>query len=196
MILWSIQPEEVFNLIQRGGVYRCDIHKSGMKDFADVQYSWLVSQMKKRIGPPPEGVSFPVWAWYQWREDRKKPDLRWERWHCGFNGEKFYRLEIEIPDEQVLLSDFEAWHVPLNNGLFTDSDNEEEFNEEEYDELYKLYESLSPEAQAAMRATNWERFFNITPGASIQATFWELRKEQIHEAKMFISASKYERQEA
>lgn len=114
MILWSIQPEEVFDLIQREGVYHCDIHKSRMGDFADMQYSWLVSQMKKRIGPPPEGVSFPVWAWYQWRKDRKKPDLRAERWYYGYRGEKFYRLEIDIPDEQVLLSNFALWHVPLN----------------------------------------------------------------------------------
>lgn len=38
MILWTIQPEKLFDLIQSEGVYRCDIHKSGMADFADVQY--------------------------------------------------------------------------------------------------------------------------------------------------------------
>ena len=31
MILWTIQPEEVFNEIQNNGVYRCDIKKSGME---------------------------------------------------------------------------------------------------------------------------------------------------------------------
>ena len=151
MILWTIQPKEVFDLIQREGVYRCDIHKSGFEDFADMQYSWMVSQMKKRIGPPPEGVKYPVLAWQQWRKGRKKPDLRWERWHCWPGGAKFYRLEIEIPDEQVLLSDFDNWHVPLNNGLFTDSDDDEEYDDEEYDKLHKFYESLSPEEQETMR---------------------------------------------
>ena len=144
--------------------------------------------MRKRIGPPPEGVSYPVWAWYQWRKDRRKPDLRWERWHCTPTGAKFYRLEVEIPDKQVLLSDFDEWHGPLNDGLIADT-------EEEYDELYRIYDSLSPDAKAEMRAKNWERVFDISSvhnewmvrGESIQATFWELRKEQVRKADMFIS---------
>ena len=76
MILWTIQPERVFRLIYKRGVYRCDLSKSGMEDFADPQYDWLVAQMKKRIGPPPEGVKYPVWAWYRWSLTKKRPDLR------------------------------------------------------------------------------------------------------------------------
>ena len=192
MILWTIQPEEVFDLIQREGVYRCDIHKSGMEDFADVQYSWLVSQMNKRIGPPPEGVSFPVWAYQRWYGKRMKPDLRSVQWYWGGKHYKFCRLEIDIPDSEVLLSDEEAWGIILNNGLLGDT-------EEESNELDRIYDSLPPEKQKAMRDKNWERVFDLTPvntewmrrGEIIQATFWELRKEQIRNAKMFISASKY-----
>lgn len=153
--------------------------------------------MKKRIGPPPEGVSFPVWAWYQWRKDRKKPDLRAKRWYCGYKGEKFYRLEIEIPDEQVLLSDFDAWGIILNEGLLADT-------EEESDALDLIYDSLPPDKQKAMRSKNWEKVFDLTPvnnewmirGEIIQATFWELRREHIRKAKMFISTSKYESPQA
>jgi len=188
MILWTIQPERVFRLIYKRGVYRCDLSKSGMEDFADPQYDWLVSQMKKRIGPPPEGVKYPVWAWHQWRKGRKKPDLRWERWYCWPRGAKFYRLEIEIHDDKVLLHDFDEWGIILNNGLLADS-------EEESDKLDKIYDSLSPEEKNEFRAKNWERVFDLTPvnndwmtrGENIQATFWELRKEQIREATMFIS---------
>ena len=64
-------------------------------------YDWLVDQMKERIGPPPEGVSYPVWAWHTWREDSKRPDLRAKRWRWGVAGLKYYRLEIEIPDSKV-----------------------------------------------------------------------------------------------
>lgn len=188
MILWTIQPERVFRLIYKRGVYRCDLSKSGMEDFADPQYDWLVAQMKKRIGPPPEGVKYPVWAWHQWRKGRKKPDLRWERWYCWPRGAKFYRLEIEIHDDKVLLHDFDEWGIILNNGLLADS-------EEESDKLDKIYDSLSPEEKNEFRAKNWERVFDLTPvnndwmtrGENIQATFWELRKEQIREATMFIS---------
>ncbi|MBQ6112490.1 MAG: DUF3841 domain-containing protein [Synergistaceae bacterium] len=192
MILWTIQPEDVFSEIQNNGVYRCDINKSGMKDFADLQYDWLVSQMKKRIGPPPEGVSYPVWAWYKWREDRKKPDLRAERWHCGRKGKKFYLLEVDIPDDEVLLLDFNSWIIILNEGLLSSS-------EEEDNELEKIYKALNAEEQKDMQSKNWEKVFDITPfesewtsrGDSIQAVFWELRKEQVRKFKIFISSCVY-----
>ena len=188
MILWTIQPERVYELVQREGVYRCDLRKSGMEDYADPQYNWLVEQMKKRIGPPPEGVKYPVWAWYQWRKGRKKPDLRWERWYCTPKGARFFRLEIEIPDDKVLLNDFDAWIIILNDGLIS-------YDEEEDNKLDKIYASLPPEAKKKMRNKNWERVFDLTPyntewmlrGECIQATFWELRKEQIRKVTMFIS---------
>ena len=78
MILWTIQPLEVYKQIQEIGVYHCDFEKSFLNDCRD-QYDWLVRQMKHRIGAPPEGVSYPVWAWYMWEGVRKKPDLRRER---------------------------------------------------------------------------------------------------------------------
>ena len=192
MILWTIQPEEVFDEIQNNGVYRCDINKSGMKDFADLQYDWMVSQMKKRIGPPPEGVTYPVWAYYRWSYTKKRPDLRAVRWYWGQKGDKFYRLEIEIPDDEVLLSDFDgwAWQV-LNSWLFSDT-------EEEDKKIEKFYKSLSPEEQKEYKFKNWERVFDISPldngwirrGESIQATFWELRKEHILKVTAFTSEGK------
>ena len=192
MILWTIKPEEVFNKIQNNGVYRCDINKSGMKDFADVQYNWMVSQMKKRIGSPPEGVTYPVWAWYKWSYTKRRPDLRAVRWYWGQKGAKFYRLEIEIPDNEVLLSDFDGWAWGiLNSWLFSDT-------EEEDKKIEKFYESLSPEEQKEYKFKNWERVFDISPldngwirrGESIQATFWELRKEHIREVTAFRTEGK------
>ena len=190
MILWTIQPERVFRLIYKRGVYRCDFFKSGMKDFA-YQYDWLVSQMKKRIGSPPEGVKYPVWAWHQWRKGRKKPDLRCERWYCWPKGAKFYRLEIEIPDDKVLLHNFDAWGIILNDGLLADS-------EDESDKLDKIYDSLSPEEKNEFRAKNWEGVFDLksvnndwmTRGENIQATFWELRRENIRSFTPFITEGK------
>ena len=61
MILWTIQPVEVYELIQETGVYHCDFEKS-IFTFCKKQYDWLVRRMKDKIGPPPEGVSYPVWA--------------------------------------------------------------------------------------------------------------------------------------
>ncbi len=192
MKLWTIQPENVFNELQSTGLYRCDINKSFMKEYALVQYDWLVMQMRKRLGNPPEGVNYPVWAWKKWRFDHDMPDLRAERWYYGAKGEKFFRLEIEISDSQVLLSDFDAWSVMLNEGLLS-------YSEHEDSELEKIYNALSDDEKIIFRSKNWERVFDITPfnnewmcrGESIQATFWELRIEQVKKVKMFISVSNH-----
>ena len=89
-------------------------------------------------------------------------------------------MEIDIPENQVVLSDFDAWHFPLNNRLISYSDEED-------DRLMAMYRTASAKDQKRMRESNWTRIFDIahvnndwiTIGESIQATFWELRKEQV-----------------
>ena len=189
MILWTIQEEEVYETIMQTGVYRCDFSKSYMQDWK-LQYDWIVSQMIDRIGDKPIGVDYPVWAWYQKKGKRKEPDLRWERWHCGWKGERFACLEIEIPDGEVLLSDFDAWSGILNDALLSDTEEEDE-------ELERKYNSLSGQERQKMKYENWEGIFDITPfendwtirGDTIQATFWELRKDQIISVRMFSGST-------
>ena len=75
-----MQPIEIWDMIQNTGVYRCDPAKTSMPELLFVEiYEWLIQQMKKKIGIPPEGVQYPVWAWYIQKGKHKKPDLRGER---------------------------------------------------------------------------------------------------------------------
>ena len=49
----------VWNMIRETGFYRCDPKQSSMPEPEFVEkYEWLIGQMKKRIGPPPEGVVY------------------------------------------------------------------------------------------------------------------------------------------
>ena len=188
MILWTIQSEKVYNTILRTGVYHCDLGQSPFYDFKP-QYDWLVEQMIKRVGERPDGVEYPVWAWYQWEGARKKPDLRRERWGNGWKGDRFACMEIDIPDKDVLLSDFDLWSIMLNDGLLSET-------EEEDSELENKYNAISEEEQREMKKKNRKRVFDLSylnnkwilRGDSIQATFWELRREQIRNVRMFTSA--------
>ena len=190
MILWTSQEEAVYNELLKTGVYRCDLNLSPMKDCRK-QYDWLVRQMKQRIGPPPEQVTYPVWALYQQDGKHRKPDLRRERWAFGCNGERFACLEIEIPDREVLLSDLDVWCIILNDGLLSDTEQEDRF-------LEAQYEALSPSEKRRMKEKNWERVFDLSPlnndwmrrGYDIQATFWELRLEQVRDVRFFCAAAK------
>ena len=189
MILWTIQPIKIYDLIQKTGVYRCDLEKSEFSDCKE-QYDWLACEMKERVGEPPKGVTNPVWAWYMWEGARKKPDLRRERWGNGWIGNRFVCVEIEIPDDKLVLSDFDSWSIILLNGLLTDTEEEEKI-------LEKAYEAMPPEAQREFKYQNWKNVFDLSyvengwvhRGDSIQATFWELRKEDIKKVRFFTAAS-------
>ena len=194
MILWTMQPIEVWNIIQDTGVFHCDPAKSTMLKLELVEkYEWLIRQMKKRIGLPPTGVTYPVWAWYAQNGKHNKPDLRSERWGYGLGNEQYACIEFEISDDLVLLSDFDVWHIVLNNGLISETE-EENTRQEAYFEL------LAPEAQKEYREKNWEYVFDVTPfnnhwitrGDWIQATVWELRKEMIRGVR-FFTTGKYKK---
>lgn len=189
MILWTIQPEEVYDGIMNTGVYHCDFDKSMLNSCRE-QYDWLVREMKKRIGMPPEGVTYPVWSWYMWEGRRKKPDLRRERWGNGWKGDRFVCMEIDISEDRCVLTDFDEWSIILLHGLLSKSEEEDLRYEQEY-------ESLPENEKQAYRDKNWESAFDLAAfdsdwmhkGDSIQATFWELRKEDIKKVWFFTSAT-------
>lgn len=189
MILWTIQPIEVYELIQKQGYYICDEKKSELIsnfDF-DKPYDWLVKEMKKKIGNPPLNVKYPVWAWHTWNKKRHKPDLRVSH---ATRGTKLVCLEIEIPDEDVVLSDFDNWHCVLNDWYLPQVTSEEEF-----DKAFEIFEKLSKEEQETIKKKSWELIFDIEysdkpwqeNGSYIQATFWKLSITQIKKVQFFTS---------
>ena len=86
----------------------------------DEAYKWIALQMEKRVGPPPEGVKFPVWAWYMQNGKHKKPDLRIKRSETEDEEkqlEKYY--ETLSPESQKAFL-YKNWErvldiSPLNN---------------------------------------------------------------------------------
>lgn len=192
MRLWTIQPEYVYDEILKKGFYAFNKEKAIEADefweeFFKPAYNWLVDQMASKIGNPPEGIDYPMWAWHTYDWKRKSSDLRQRQ---GTRGEKFVRLEIDIPDENVVLSDFDAWHFVLSNQYMP-----EVYNENDWDEAFDIFEKKSLEEQNIIKEKSWEDIFNLSPvhsdwinrGQYIQATFWKLDKSQIIKVKHFIS---------
>ena len=98
-------------------------------------------------------------------------------------------LEIEIADSEVLLSDEESWHNVLYDGYLGCSENETEYEAED-----AWFDLLPEEQQVRVKRKSWERIFDIDPpmdngwhrmGMYIQATFWELRLEQVKKVRPF-----------
>jgi hypothetical protein len=147
--------------------------------------------MKRRIGEPPHGVDYPIWAWYLLDGKPAKVDLRKGEFN-NYRGEH-YALTIEIPDEQVLLSDEEEWHYLLNDWFLSRAKNEPD-----YEKAEAYFDALPPDDKQRVKEESWEQIFDIEPfendwhrkGYFVQATFWELRKEQVVSARKFIGRQK------
>lgn len=127
-------------------------------------YQWMMQQMNER------GIKCdcpPMWAWQRWSDESQKPVLVKGDYAC---------IELDVPDELVLLSDFSAWDCVLNGWYRS-------FSEAEDKDVYKHGEP-APEVIHA----SWPRIFDLnirTPdgwcvqGVTVQATFPCLRKEWI-----------------
>ena len=147
--------------------------------------------MRARIGHPPEGVKYPVWAWFKIDGAHRKPDLRKERWNYGNGGKPYACIEIELPDNEVLLSDFDAWSIILMDALLSETEEEDKAQDE-------FYLGLSSDEQYAYKQNNWRRVFDIAPfdngwirrGDWVQATFWELRKDHIVGYRRFTTGKR------
>lgn len=185
-----MQPVEVYDILMRDGVFICDPDKVCEPSFLD-RYHWLNKHLNKK-DPKPNGVEFPVWAWFRFDSKEKKPDLR----HSCYStrGEKMVCLELEVPDGKVLLSDFDLWHFPLND-WWLDECFHDGYNEDEYDKNQKWFKSLSDEEQREIKEKSWEQIFDIEPyendwirkGEYVQAVFWVLKKEYVKRAQYFVA---------
>ena len=193
MRLVTIQDKPAYDELCVTGVLRCKPELANWlseKSFRR-SYDWLVEQMKKRVGKPPQGVFYPIWAWYLLDGKPAKADLRrTEIVDCS--GEN-YALTVELPETQVLLSDEENWHYVLNDWYFSGARNESD-----YDKANAWFDALPQNEKRKAKLKSWEKIFNITPlengwhrnGYFVQATFWELRIEQVVDTRWFVGKPK------
>lgn len=191
MRVWTIQQYGAWETFQATGVLRANPAFID-SDFVPA-YRWLVQQMAQRVGPPPHGVTFPVWVWVQCEDrQRARPDLR-QAGHL-LRGQQGVRLECDMPEHGVLLSDFDHWHYVLNNWYLPRNDADEQ----QFTERCPSTGPVSPVCQAAKQAS-WERIFDIEwPGPdgdypvyreakSIQGVVWEIQREQVRAVQSFIA---------
>ena len=164
---YTVQSLEVVEGLRKTGRFVCDQAKSALiqEQAFKKAYDWMVEQMTKRIGPPPEGVNYPVWAFLDGNSD-------WE-YGNGEPGDTMVRIDFTIDDSRVVASDFNDWHFVINDWFLDDS--EDEASEEE---------ALEDEAS---KVESWQGIFRETcDDVNCQFTFWELRLEDITNITQFV----------
>jgi hypothetical protein len=190
--IWTIQPAELYETLKAKRVLFADGRRRDRT--WDHAYQWMVEQMRRRL--PPSKARFPWWGWYRWEGVRRaRPDLR-SGGHLP-KGQRGVRIELDMPEEKVLLSDFERWHVVLSNWYLSESEaDDEQFSREKEQAGYK-YDGRWPEPLRSSVLASWERIFDLTAGdadwfgevskRSVQATFWELRLKDVKDVTFFTA---------
>ena len=188
-MLWTIQPLTVWEQLKKNGIFHCDANlaKCMQKCGFESAYQWMAKQMRRRIGEPPAGVVYPIWAWHTLNWRHKKLDLRRMEFR-GYSG-KHVCIEIEISADKVLLSDEVGWHFVLNDSYMPSAQNQKEF-----DRQWESFEHLSGEEKGIAKEKSWEAIFTVSPplydewnqtGRYIQATFWKLNLDQVRDVRYF-----------
>ena len=162
--------------------------------FFSSHYGYMITQMIDRCAefPPKFSDPFknpPVWAWYIYDGENKVPD-NLDTCGVGVPGNEYVCIEFEIEEDDILLSDFDAWHHVLNNSWYEGS-----LSEAEWETLHSWYDRLPNKEKDAIKLASWERIFDITQykndwcsnGYYVQGTFWELRKDMITKVTRFTA---------
>ena len=189
MRLWKIQGIEIYEQLQRDGVAYCTKPVWSDDEKFMKAYRWMVDQMRQRIGEPPiKGIEYPMWAWYQYNSAKSnKPPRSYLDIQEGVSA----YMEIEVPDNEVILSDFMNWHNVLNQFPLTDwkrINKKTDLLEKEAGKSLR-FEDYPVETQKEIEKT-WEAIFDLNRrdkevgrthkrNRSIQATFWMLKPEYI-----------------
>ena len=182
MILWTIQTEGAIRRMERTGALRGD----GRRPWREHRHSfrWMIRQMRQRIGPPPPGSAYPVWAWKVYSARSPRPDLR--RVAQLPRGTRGARIEFETPEDRVLLSDFDRWDcVQCDEFLYDDL--------QEYEEMEKQKVWRDPDRVEQ----SWSRIFELERGdpaqwgdpceRSIQVTLWSVELSQVRAMTWFTA---------
>ena len=183
-LLWTIQHEDAYREFEKTGILRANDKYLFCEDDMKFAYDWIAKEIRQRIGEPPAGVTYPVWAWYQWEGQRKRMDLR--RSGYAERGTPLVQITFEVDTEAFLLSDFDVWHDILSKQYIA-------YTQDESD---RFYEAHPHPTQADVEHT-WDRVFDInydgndwysTPkDRSIQATLWQIEMSQVRKVEHFLA---------
>lgn len=178
MIVYTVHPESIYKMMREQGYYEGSKEYIEDPDIFDKPYSWMIEQMKKRL-PNYEGHSYPVWVWKR-HPDRNGPaNLR--------RGTRGVILKLEIPDEDILWSDFESWHLVLNEGPCTTSEEEWEEhlrNEWSTEKVEKSWEMIFDFEKLSNLDPEWNGTFDLE---WIQGVTPRITMDQVKKVTRFIA---------
>lgn len=206
MRLWKICEASLWEKLQSEQVMYYDARLlDDDDDWYKPAYNWMRSQMAKRV-PNYQG-HYPWWAWHT-VDGKRKADLRCHMFRHWHSKHPLVRLALNVPDEDVLLSDYDYWHGVLSGAC---KPNEHSYyahhhislSVREERRVEKAFRTMSLEQRRPIVERSWERIFLLNypkrpkvggwgwgpAGQSrcIQACFETLRLADVYDVTPFNS---------
>ena len=101
-------------------------------------------------------------------------------------------MTLDIPEDKIVLTDFDAWHGVMMNTYVSAAATEEEYNAVE-----EFLEDLDEEELEGAIRDSWDNVFltdrveteYLVRGRYVQATFWEILPEYVKHAEFLAPNS-------
>ena len=209
LTLWTIQRKNVWKKIFLDGRYSSnDPYIEDKEAFYNIPsfkkaYDWMIKNMEKKLGPRPVDCVLPIWAWYHYGSIvYPKPDLRTIVWEYE-KGSEHVLIELVVPYYRAILSNFDAWNYVINNWYIPSSirDNNK-FNKIAKSLGVNPYIDKHPKQLTKIIEQSWNKVFDMDKlcefisgekdNRSIQATLWQIFKEDVVDTKFFVGRKRRE----
>lgn len=159
MFLYSEISHAAWKVLNKTGILQAPLEVTLAQEDPHFRrpYDWLVGHMVARGMTRPGPNVYPLWAW--------TTEQRLRECYAAYEDEpakdpEGVLVEIEVPDDQVLLSDYMLWHCVLNGTNASDEDR-----------------ALWPKLVFDL---NWyDPYYHGDAAPDPQATFWTLHLHQV-----------------
>lgn len=188
MRIWTFQDLDVYDILQHTGIYRpvkdkCD-ERNHYPQFEHA-YQWITEQMIHKVKPPNNDPA-PIFGWYKQNGELGITNLKLP---MNQYQQDMMLLELDIPDNKLVLSDYALWFDVLNNVSCIPAKSERESKIRTLLHYRGVYD-ISPKQYQARKEKSWKNIFcDKDPeqvdtswrkyGFDIQATFWEIKSSMI-----------------
>lgn len=180
MRLWTRQHVSVLEEIKKNRYYfakkeHIELKNDTISDYYLELYHWYIKRAEKFVKRE-RNDQYPIWASTNYKDRLQVV-------------EDTYLFELEVPEDRVVITDFDKWGYVVNYWYVPeDKEDERKHNEE----LKKM--GIGDESAIVMGhkgnfypllrdkiLKSWNRIFEIEShkGAMTQATLWEIKKEWI-----------------
>jgi len=169
MRVWHICDVEVSEIFKKQGYLNCgnldnklfnDDRVEGGIDYTIKNcYDYMANKLLKKCpNKPKQALDYPVWVWYKYSNDSNIYEAPLIEEYDEYEKHQV-RITLEISEELVLLSDYDLWHIPLNNGFVCN--NKADFDYLTHVLTSDILANKYPMTLGRLRELNWELIFQL-----------------------------------